>query len=141
MSCVDHGLLGNKPGGYHQRRINGKLLYVHRLAYAEHHRLPIGLVPPLLRHTCDNPRCVNPAHLIPGTHADNAQDRVLRGRSAKVVPARRVLTPEQEDLIYDLRVNKEPYARQNSRRQLATQFGVSTKAIDGAFERACARRT
>lgn len=39
-----------------------------------------GLV---LRHTCDNPLCCNPDHLIPGTHAENVRDRVERGRSAK----------------------------------------------------------
>lgn len=34
----------------------------------------------VLRHSCDNPSCFNPDHLEPGTHADNAHDRDLRGR-------------------------------------------------------------
>lgn len=38
--------------------------------------IPDGL---LLRHTCDVKDCVNPAHLIPGTHAENKQDAVERG--------------------------------------------------------------
>lgn len=36
----------------------------------------------VVRHTCDNPPCCNPRHLLTGTQADNVADRVARGRSA-----------------------------------------------------------
>jgi hypothetical protein len=51
----------------------------HRIAY----RCAIGPIPPGLkiRHTCDNPPCCNPAHLVAGTPADNSRDMVERGRS------------------------------------------------------------
>lgn len=39
---------------------------------------PVGLV---VRHRCDNPPCVNPAHLLVGTQADNVQDAISRRRA------------------------------------------------------------
>ena len=66
-----HGVL--KVGG---RRTDS----AHRLAYTYcHGAIPDGCV---VRHTCDNPKCCNPAHLLIGTHAQNVADRVERKRSA-----------------------------------------------------------
>lgn len=50
----------------------------HRISWALHHRHdPAHLI---IRHKCDRPRCCNPFHLEIGTHADNANDKVERGR-------------------------------------------------------------
>lgn len=76
------------PGGYGRFGIrDNKVRQAHRIAY----ELTVGPVPDglLLRHSCDNPNCVNPAHLIPGTAAENADDRRLRNRHW------RTITPEQ----------------------------------------------
>lgn len=52
----------------------------HRLSY----EMAKGAIPDgfVVRHMCDNPSCVNPAHLEVGTMADNIQDRDRRGRTA-----------------------------------------------------------
>ena len=50
----------------------------HRLAFAlAHGYWPTGRI---VRHRCDNPPCVNPAHLLVGTQAQNMEDAVERGR-------------------------------------------------------------
>ena len=39
--------------------------------------VPKGMI---VRHTCDNPPCINPMHLQLGTQGDNMRDRYMRGR-------------------------------------------------------------
>lgn len=56
----------------------------HRIAFAiANGWLPKGRTKDALviRHTCDTPLCCNPSHLLTGTHADNADDAISRGRA------------------------------------------------------------
>jgi hypothetical protein len=68
------------PGGYGRAAINNRTVSAHRTSYViTKGAIPKGLV---VRHTCDNPKCVNPLHLELGTIIQNAADMVARGRSA-----------------------------------------------------------
>ncbi len=78
--------VGGKKNGYGafdsgsfqmKARLSGKR-GAHQVSYEAYKgKIPEGLV---VRHTCDNPCCINPDHLILGTQADNVADREARGR-------------------------------------------------------------
>lgn len=75
-TCIE-GVGATNAYGYHIATIRvGARRYgvlAHRFAVD----VPQGMV---VRHTCDNPGCVNPEHLRIGTQADNLRDASERGR-------------------------------------------------------------
>jgi hypothetical protein len=75
-----HVWLGTKiKGGYGMASLGGRTVLAHRLAHA----LATGdATAEVVMHTCDNPSCVNPAHLRSGTHMENTADKMAKGRGA-----------------------------------------------------------
>jgi hypothetical protein len=72
-------------------------------------------------HECDNPPCVNPAHLKPGTNAQNMADKVKRGRQSRLpgeVNPQAKLTAEQ---VLELRRLHRGGMRATA---LALKFGI-----------------
>lgn len=65
--------------GYGQMNVGGRKVEVHRWAY-QTFLDPTLRDDEVVRHTCDNPACQNPRHLVKGSHKDNAQDAVRRKR-------------------------------------------------------------
>lgn len=79
-ACIEWNKAKDKAG-YGVSWLNGKWIRAHRKAYIQNKgEIPDDLV---VRHTCDNKACVNPDHLILGTHQDNSTDMVSRDRQAK----------------------------------------------------------
>jgi hypothetical protein len=83
--------------------------------------IPEGL---LVRHRCDNPPCVRPEHLVIGTHADNHNDMVIRGRSLK--GSRHHRAKLNEDRVREI---KRRLAAGERQADLHREFGVSRMAI------------
>jgi len=74
--------LGAKGKGYDtygRFNVRGRVLRSSRLAYF----ITTGDWTHLeIRHLCDTPQCVNPAHLVPSTHAENMADMKIKHRGA-----------------------------------------------------------
>lgn len=64
--------------GYGSLGFKGRKEGVHRISYEVAYG-PFDRKMFVL-HRCDNPRCVNPAHLFLGTQKDNMQDALQKGR-------------------------------------------------------------
>ena len=79
--------LGNlTPKGYGYFRWFGRQVYAHRFSY-EAHIGPLPADPQIfVCHQCDNPRCVNPAHLFLGDHLANMQDKARKDRAGALRP-------------------------------------------------------
>jgi len=85
-SCIDHGQKGTKAG-YGSTEWNKKATSAHRVAYMKAHSLDhADIKGQVVRHTCDNPRCINPDHLVIGTYKDNTADMHSRGRASNTGP-------------------------------------------------------
>lgn len=110
------------PHGYGKFFMNGRVEYAHRAAY----ELATGERPEgkVVCHRCDNPGCVNPAHLFAGTHAENSADMVRKGRGqAGERHWKAKLTGPQ---VAEIRTR---VAAGETQRSLAREFGVSFQHI------------
>jgi hypothetical protein len=106
--------------GYGRLWVEGKLQRAHRFVYT----VFVGDIPEGLRvcHHCDNPRCVNPECLFPGTDKDNMMNSASKRRMSKCK-----LSQDQCDEIRAL--SKQGWTQA----ALGVKFGVTAAAISNVL--------
>jgi hypothetical protein len=116
-------------GHYGKIGVEGRPVSVHRVSWELHYGpVPEGL---LVLHHCDEQLCVKPDHLFLGTHRDNTQDMVQKGRDRFPPPFPR------GEAHYAARLTRAQVIEIRSRYpaetqlQLAQVFGVGRSTIGG----------
>lgn len=82
-------------------------------------------------HTCDNPKCCNPKHLVDGTHAENAADRERKGRSYRCPGERNPNAKLTDDDVLIIRQLND------TQENIALRFNVSACLISRIKSRKC----
>jgi hypothetical protein len=121
---------GQDVGGYGSFKLShlGKqrTFYAHRVSYCINAHIDVrGLSgTTIIRHLCDNPLCVNPHHLAPGTQKDNMLDCVKHHRTAKGSDSGPSKLSEDDVLRIAERIKHG-----ESCSSIAKDFGVSRRTI------------
>jgi len=115
--------LGNRNAdGYGQFKMPRGNARAHRVAYElVHGPIPAGQD---ILHTCDNPPCVRPDHLLAGTHLENMRDMVAKGRKNPALGAHNGKSKLTAAQVEEIRFSPL------SRAELARRFGVSWTSVD-----------
>lgn len=123
-----------RPGGVTPKRL------AHRISYI----IANGLIRDGLKvlHRCDNPSCVNPAHLFLGTMKDNVADMDRKGRRVVGInpnnkpPIKRGSQHGEAKLIEaEALAIRDLYEHGMSQRALARAFGIDRRTVQRIIRR------
>lgn len=118
---------GFEKDGYGHAHIQGKQWKAHRYAW----KLANGYNSTLnICHKCDNRRCINPNHLFEGTHKDNSQDMVQKGRVQR--GERHFLSHLTDVDVLEIRAM---VGRGHTHQSTADQFGVVRETVSQIIQR------
>ena len=123
---------GRNKGGYGRLWAQNTRIYAPRISWVLHNgQIPKGNPPygsMFVCHKCDNPGCVNPAHLFLGATLDNMRDKCKKGRAAptnKENNGNHKLTEEQ---VIEIREKYIPFVY--TLNMLAQEYGVVQSTIE-----------
>ena len=104
---------------------DGKDQYAHRVAY----EIAYGTIPDGLDvlHKCDNPTCVNPAHLWAGTHTENMRDMFAKGRRRTLPGEKNPRAKLTWEKVREIRSRYVPHVV--TCKMLAGEYGVDPALI------------
>ncbi len=109
------------PFGYGTLRWQGRMHSAHRLSWqAANGAIPAGLC---ILHRCDNPPCVNVAHLFLGTRAINNTDRRAKGREGDRRGERNGRAKLTVNDVLAIRIDSRP------RRIIAAHYGIALSTL------------
>ena len=104
----------------------GKTLLAHRISYEIHHgKLEQG---DCVLHSCDNPSCVNPAHLRKGTQSENIKEAILKGRKFVPIASGEANPRSKLTLVQAKFIKAHP---ELGHKHIADMFGLSPNCIRG----------
>lgn len=113
--------------GYGLLYIGDSMKLTHRYSYELHW----GEIPPgvFVCHHCDNPSCVNPAHLFLGNHDDNMADMTSKGRQNHGKGSAKLTEAQVSEI-------RRAYERGSiTHKELAAKYGVTREAISNIIQR------
>lgn len=124
--------------GYGVAWYNKRKTPAHRAAYMIYHKITLDKET-FVCHKCDNPPCINPAHLFAGSHKDNMQDKLKKGHHKSAFiglswPGSKngnsSLTEEQ---VREIRAKYT--GKRGQRNDLAVEYKVSPRTIEFVVKR------
>lgn len=122
----------NRIEGYGRFRYAGKARLAHRVVYAIQNKIDLvefEKTQLLVRHTCDNPICCNPKHLVPGTIADNMKDRHERGRYAQMRGEENGSARLKIRQVLSIKRQAQRGLKRGDVKALAKKYGVANQTI------------
>lgn len=128
--CIEFKEGWTNQDGYGVVWRNGKSVGAHRVAYCDHHGIPLEAIKGMvIRHTCDNRPCINPRHLVPGTQKDNIQDMIDRNRLVNLKGEDHGMAKLTEDDVRHIRSEYVRGSKTAGYSALAKKYGVTFAMI------------